>query len=656
MKKMDRICLLLLLMVIGLFGCSKGEDWTSGEIKVNGTEITLPFAYQELADIRCASADLYYNNMSDQYVFNKGEEQPQLMVLDTVKKGYLSVGCVNVAKTPCTLPNVKVYRIAAEANNDKTRADIVLPSDISWGATAEDIIDAYGEPNGAGKNQSKSYEAETGITRLAYHSGSDSLEKMADSSMMILEVHDKKGLCKFEYTTGYENAGTENESGNESAVIEKRIETSQPDSAQIPSLQEKWQQPSVQFDGKSFGFPMTVNDLKEIGFTFSDAGKKSVFNPENTESRTMTSGQYGEITVDLINLDTKLRTPDTVWVDEIILDAAKLKDPSRVRVTGGIGFGDSADTVAAVFQGGPEAVRSEYPEGDAATGENVEYSLAEAATENSLYRFGIDSQKGVQKITIRKHHYKFAESKGNTGLPQTGTKRLESTDSGLTATVTLPEKVAAKYEKAKYYILKRDAAHPDSYLLAGGGADVSLNGKELSSSLQSNVVRVADKTAGKTYDTSVYLREETDTERLFVTDAILQRDSVALGGHHDTQTLDASVTVRQDKKTGDCKPLDAKINQENLSSMASRVQLNLNLFQAIRYGVTLYTPQKNEDGSLKPVKEWIKNPDIQYSDYIPENEYEIQLQNVSGEGDYAVVFEVTDQDGQVYVSEIQKIQ
>lgn len=644
---------LLLILLFSLTACfgSDETDWTSGEITVNGIELTLPFAYRELESIKCSTADQYYNNISDQYVFGSGETEAQLVVSDTVKKGFLSLGCVNTGSTPCTLPNVMVYRIAAEAKNDKTKADLLLPGDVTWGASVEDIVDAYGEPNGTKDQKAREHDDETAVTRLVYGSDKAASQAKAGACVMVLEVHDEKGLQKLDYSAPCQNAVAE----DETTSIEKRIITNQPVTAELSSLHMKWQQPSVQFGDKVFGFPLTVNDLKALGFSFSDEGKRTIFNPENTEIRTMTSEAYGQITVNLINMDQELRTQDTVWVDEIILDAGKLKDPSRIKVTGGIGFGSGQKVVAKVFKNGVDAKISDYKKGDSVVGESYEYSLAGVATEQSLYEFGIHSEKGVQRITIKRHRLVFPKETQKNEIPDTDVTVTGEESSGAASSITLPQEVADQYSEGRYYILKPDADYPGAYVIVGGGTDLTLEGNVLSTGIGSKIIRIADKTSGKKYDTSVYLKEETDTARIYVTNAMLQRESIALGGHSEVQTLDASVTILQDKKTGSCRPLDARLNQEDLSSLASRVMLDLNRFSSIRYGVTRYTPEKNGDGSLKPVAQWSKNEDMEYSEYVSGNDYEIEQQAVSRESGYEIVYEVTGQDGQVYVSDIQQI-
>lgn len=643
----------LLLFLFSLTACFGADeaDWTSGEITVNGTELTLPFAYQELESIKCSTADQYYNNISDQYVFEAGETISQLVVTDTVKKGGLSLGCANTGGTPCTLPHVFVYRIAAEAKNDATKADLVLPGDITWGASLEDIIDAYGEPNGTKEEAAREHDEKTAVTRLVYGSDKDSSQTKAGAYVMVLEVHDEKGLQKLDYSVSCRNVVAE----DQLAAIQKRILTDQPVTAERSSLPKKWQQPSVQFGDKVFGLPLTVQDLKSLGFSFSDEGEKTVFNPENTETRTMASDTYGTITVNLINMDQELRTPDTVWIDEIVLDAGEMKDPSRIKVTGGIGFGSDEKAVAKVFKDGADVELSDYQEGDAVIGKYYKYSLASVATEQSFYEFGVDSGKGVRRITIKKHRLMFPKGTQKNKVPDTAVTETGEQGSKATSSVTLPQEVAERYKEGRYYILKPDADHPGAYVIAGGGADLTLEGNVLSTEIASKVIQIADKTSGRRYDTSVYLKDETETARTYVTNAMLQRESIALGGHSETQTLDAAVTILQDKKTGSCRPLDARVNQESLSSLASRVQLDLDKFSSIRYGVTRYTPEKNGDGSLKPVAQWGKSAEAEYSEYVPGNEYEIELQTVSQESGYEIVYEVTAQDGKVYVSDIQQI-
>lgn len=398
--KIKHILFILSIMAVMLLtGCEKESKWLTGEITINGTEVTLPFSYQELDKISCQTADQFYNNISDQYVFNAGEREPELTVVDTVNNGYITLGCVNVGTGACTLPNVMVYRVGAEARNEKTRPNILLSGNISWGAALSDIEEAYGDASEEGE---KTYDAETQMTKLLYRSDQgDGAED--DAVSLTLYVHDEKGLQKLYYCVPC----TERNLGDETETIENRIVSEQPVSADLAKLPKQWEQPAVQFGDRVYGFPLTVADLQDLGFRFKEDPKKEILNPENTLVCQMISEKYGEITVDLVNLDENLRRPDTVWVDELELKAAKLNEPSQIMVTGGIGFGDTSNQIAKVFQNGPEAVTSDYKVGNNVTGTNYEYSLADVATEQSLYRFGVDSDQGVQMITIKKHRTVF---------------------------------------------------------------------------------------------------------------------------------------------------------------------------------------------------------------------------------------------------------
>lgn len=402
--KIKRILFILSTMAVMLFaGCGKGSEWTNGEITINGTEVTLPFSYQELDKISCQTADQYYNNISDQYVFNAGEREPELTVVDTVNNGYIILGCVNVGTEACTLPNVMVYRVGAEARNEKTRPNILLPGNISWGAALSDIEKAYGDASEEGE---KTYDAETQMTKLLYRSDQgDGAED--DAVSLTLYVHDEKGLQKLYYCVPC----TERNSGDETEAIENRIVSEQPVSADLAKLPEQWQQPAVQFGDRVYGFPLTVANLQDLGFRFKEDPQKEILNPENTQVCQMISEKYGEITVDLVNLDENLRRPDTVWVDELELNVAKLNEPSQIMVTGGVGFGDTPDQIAKVFRDGPEAVTSEYKTEKNVTGTTYEYSLADVATEQSLYRFGVDPDQGVQMIMIKKHRTVFPKNR-----------------------------------------------------------------------------------------------------------------------------------------------------------------------------------------------------------------------------------------------------
>ncbi len=399
MKKTIYPFLLSVLFVFFLSGCSAETDWDEGTIKINGTEISLPFSYKELEQIKCKTAEQYYNNISENYVFNAGEEEEQLVVVDTVKKGYLTLGCANAGKSPCTLPNVRVYSVEAEALNENTKPELSLPGDITWGASLDEIEDAYGE-----ENREKNYDSEKKITKLTYKSDKDSDKKKFGGYRMVLEVHDEEGLRKIRYGT----VCPETDSGDETAAIEKRVVSENPVSADLEKLPDDWKKPAVQFNDKVFGFPLTVADLQSVGFEFTDKGKKEFFNPENIETRTMSSEQFGEITVDLVNLDDNLRRPDNIWVDEMELDAANLKDGAGISVTGGISIGSTADKVTNLFQSGPKVSLSDYEKDGKKAGDLYEYSLKEIATEQSLYAFSIDDSQGVEKITIKKHRSVFS--------------------------------------------------------------------------------------------------------------------------------------------------------------------------------------------------------------------------------------------------------
>ncbi len=224
------------------------------------------------------------------------------------------------------------------------------------------------------------------------------------------------------------------------------------------------------------------------------------------------------------------------------------------------------------------------------------------------------------------------------------------------ASVTLPDDLADRYEKARYYILKEDSKQEGAYLIAGAGEDVSLDGNVLSAQAQSSIVKIVDKTKNESYDTSVYLQKETDTQKVYAASAELQRQSIALGGHSETQSLDATVHIVQDKKTGECTPADATINEENVTGMASRVQIDLTKFSGIRYGASHYVPEKDESGALKPVEQWPLSDTVTYQEYTPGDEYAIDRVDVPTDGSYHIVFEVTDDEGEVYVSEIQKLE
>lgn len=399
MKKSALAFLLSLLFVLLFTGCSDSTDWATGEIEINGTEITMPFSYKDLKQIKCKTADQYYNNISDDYVFNTGEEESQLVVLDSVKNGYVTLGCANAGKNPCTLANVSVYSVAASVLNEKTKLDICLPGDITWGATLEDIEDTYGEDG-----REEEYDSKTKVTKLTYKSDKESDKKKFGEYSLTLEVHDEKGLRKLKYST----VCPETSSGDETAAIEKRVVSEEPVSADLEKMPSDWKKPAVQFGDKVFGFPLTVADLRSVGFDFADKGKKEFFNPENIETRTMSSEQFGEITVDLVNLDENLHRPEDIWVDEMELDAAKLKNVSQISVTGGISFGSGESEVIKLFEDAPEAQISDYMENGEKVGNNYEYSLKDVATEQSLYCFAVDSSQGVQKITIKKHRSVFS--------------------------------------------------------------------------------------------------------------------------------------------------------------------------------------------------------------------------------------------------------
>lgn len=226
------------------------------------------------------------------------------------------------------------------------------------------------------------------------------------------------------------------------------------------------------------------------------------------------------------------------------------------------------------------------------------------------------------------------------------------------ASVVLPTELVDSYEKARYYILKKMPGQEDSYLIAGAGEDVLLNQDVLTARGESTIVKILDKTEQKEYDASVYLREETDTSKIYSANAILQRESIALGGHRETQTLYATVNVMQDKKSGEYKPLDAVVNERHIAGItgiAPRLQTDLSQFTSICYGVAAYIPTYDEDGAMKPVDQWKMEAEPTYNEYIPSNEYAVEQKTMPKDGTYGIVFEITDEEGQIHMSEIQMV-
>lgn len=307
-----------------------------------------------------------------------------------------------------------------------------------------------------------------------------------------------------------------------------------------------------------------------------------------------------------------------------------------------------------------DAVISCKTTGENACGLTLYYPYSEpdygpiSLTIYSGFGFASKYEKYINKF-FSKSFRTLRSGKREEEVPQTAMITKAAGNTQNVASVTLPEDLASRYEKARYYILKKDPEQEDSYLIAGAGEDVSLDGNILSTQAQSSIVKIADKTQNESYDTSIYLQKETETQKVYAADAELQRESIALGGHSETQTLDATVRVLQDKKTGECKPVDATINQESLTGMAPRVQIDLTKFTSIRYGATHYFPEKDSSGALKPVDKWTKSDQVTYHEYVPGNEYAVEQMDVPTDGSYEIVFEVTDQDGEVHMSEIQTI-
>lgn len=223
------------------------------------------------------------------------------------------------------------------------------------------------------------------------------------------------------------------------------------------------------------------------------------------------------------------------------------------------------------------------------------------------------------------------------------------------ASVVLPTELVDSYEKARYYILKKMPGQEESYLIAGAGEDVSLKQDVLTVRGESTIVKILDKTEEKEFDVSVYLREETDTSKIYSANAILQRESIALGGHSETQTLHATVNVMQDKKSGEYKPLDAMVNEQHIAGIAPRIQIDLSQFTSICYGATAYIPTYDENGAMKPVDQWKTEAEPTYNEYIPGNEYAVEEKTMPKDGTYGIVFEVTDEEGQIHMSEIQMV-
>ena len=145
------------------------EDLFSGQLIFDGRLLTVPFNYSEICDkYSFDPADYGYKDgielESGQRVVGTVELESEEMD-DNVT---FWAGFINDTDKPLDIMDSKVNAIRLDIrwSNTEDYPTLILPGNITWGSTLEDIYAAYGEPE-----KEPAYMEDSGYTSLSYDSG-----------------------------------------------------------------------------------------------------------------------------------------------------------------------------------------------------------------------------------------------------------------------------------------------------------------------------------------------------------------------------------------------------------------------------------------------------------------------------------------------------
>lgn len=169
------------------------DQWTEMKMVFDGTEINMPVELKKLREIGW-EPDYSRTDMNDDYVFNAGDKI--LGGLSLINDKYhekfdVSTSFFNPKDEQITMKDAYVYHLILRGDYVykpiENKPEILLPGNLKWGSTKEEIIEAYGEPDDAPEMVYENEEGKEAKYYVLYYS-----ENFTKN--LKLTVYDEHGL------------------------------------------------------------------------------------------------------------------------------------------------------------------------------------------------------------------------------------------------------------------------------------------------------------------------------------------------------------------------------------------------------------------------------------------------------------------------------
>lgn len=245
-------------------GTTGSADWNEKEIVIQGTSLKIPFDFKEMEKLGW-SIDPETFDDEDMSVASGDVKSSVGLINDEFGDFYLCADFFNAGNNACDITECKITSLYLDGMTDDgiKLPDIVLAGGITWGSTAEEVVEAYGEPE-----DEPFFNEELGNYIYSYFSENGFLE------LDILEDGGVKRISIYDYD--YDVSGKE-ESGVESKVSSSKNESDKNGSkseskADKPSgnakVSNNWRDFQFELDGHIYTMMFDYKDLSNAGWSF----------------------------------------------------------------------------------------------------------------------------------------------------------------------------------------------------------------------------------------------------------------------------------------------------------------------------------------------------------------------------------------------------
>lgn len=147
------------------------DDWKDMQFQLNGQVFTLPCDYSaiEALGYTLDSSETEYTNG---YILNANDTTLSSINLVNEEGAKIMVGFINTDDEAKDILECQIWSVTADITYEDVVPDLVLPGGITWGATLEEVEDAYGMVG----DEDNIYISDLGYTAYTYNEDSKYLD------------------------------------------------------------------------------------------------------------------------------------------------------------------------------------------------------------------------------------------------------------------------------------------------------------------------------------------------------------------------------------------------------------------------------------------------------------------------------------------------